>query len=100
MDLPEVVRNSVYRMYFAPKGLTEATTPIVLDGKRSTDKVPYSKSYAEGSKSRVGLLAVSKMVCATKTLYTQLSPLTSSRSTLKRPPCYTATPSALRAPFC
>ncbi|CZT19547.1 uncharacterized protein RCC_05398 [Ramularia collo-cygni] len=64
MDLPIAVRNTVYRMYFAPKGLTEETTAIVLDGKRATDKVPYSKSFADGSKQRVGLLAVSKMVNA------------------------------------
>lgn len=62
VDLPETVRNTVYRMYFAPKGLTELHVPIVLDSKRTVDKKPYSKSFADGSKNRVGLLAVNKIV--------------------------------------
>lgn len=62
MDLPENVRNAVYRMYFAPKGFTELTVPIVFDGRRTIDKKPYSKSFADGSKNRVGLLAVNKQV--------------------------------------
>lgn len=63
MELNASIRNTVYRMYFAPKGLTEDTTPIVLDGKRAADKVTYSKSFADGSKNRVALLAVCKEVC-------------------------------------
>lgn len=64
MKLPEIVRNTVYRMYFAPRGLTELTQPIVLDGKRTFDKAPYSKSFCDGSKDRVALLAVSKGIAA------------------------------------
>lgn len=79
MRLPEVVRNTVYRMYFAPKGLTELTTPIVVDGKRTIDKAPFSKSFADGSKNRVGLLAVSKAVRTVEPIALWLSPLTSSQ---------------------
>ncbi|EMC95367.1 hypothetical protein BAUCODRAFT_149354 [Baudoinia panamericana UAMH 10762] len=58
LKLPKELRARIYGFYFAAKGVVGA--PIVLDGKRTDTKEVYAKHYAEGSKSRVGLLAVNK----------------------------------------
>lgn len=61
MKLPVEVRKRVYQLYFYPKGV--AGDQITLDGKRKTEsKDPFAKSYCEGSKNRVALLAVNKEV--------------------------------------
>ncbi|KAK5172013.1 uncharacterized protein LTR77_003650 [Saxophila tyrrhenica] len=57
--LPEEVRKRVYKFYFAASGIVGKE--IVLEGRRP-DKDIYAKSYAEGSKSRVALLAVNKAI--------------------------------------
>ena len=56
LRLPEEVRANVYRYYFAPKGIVD--DPIILEGKRSSNKEIYAKAYADGSEYRVALLAV------------------------------------------
>ncbi|KXS98855.1 hypothetical protein AC578_10836 [Pseudocercospora eumusae] len=60
LNIPDEARTLVYRYYFAAKG--NLNDSIVIDGKRSTTKEPYAKTYADGSKQRVALLAVSKEV--------------------------------------
>ncbi|KAF2772015.1 hypothetical protein EJ03DRAFT_348828 [Teratosphaeria nubilosa] len=69
MKLPKELRARIYNFYFAQKGVVGDT--ILLDGKRSNKDV-YAKTYAEGHKNRVGLLAVSKEISteATPRLYT------------------------------
>ncbi|KAF2163868.1 hypothetical protein M409DRAFT_25643 [Zasmidium cellare ATCC 36951] len=57
-SLTPEVRGRIYRFYFASKGIVDAD--IVLDGKRSSNKEVYAKTYAEGLKNRVGLLALNK----------------------------------------
>ncbi|KAK3675775.1 hypothetical protein LTR78_004416 [Recurvomyces mirabilis] len=59
LELPKEARKRVYMFYFAQRGVINE--PIVLDAKR-TNKDVYSKTYADGSKNRVGLLAVNKEV--------------------------------------
>lgn len=55
------MRKRVYELHFYPKGV--AGDPITLDGKRKTEsKDPFAKSYCEGSRNRVALLAVNKEV--------------------------------------
>ena len=68
MRLPEHVRNRIYKYYFAPKGVIDAE--IVLEARRSNKEV-YAKLYAEGSKTRVGLLTACKEIYdeAVPTLY-------------------------------
>ncbi|OQO00351.1 hypothetical protein B0A48_13698 [Cryoendolithus antarcticus] len=69
MQLPEELRQRIYNFYFAPKG--EA---ISVDTKRKGGGgVVYAKSYAEGSKFRIALLAISQEVHkeATSTFYSQ-----------------------------
>ncbi|KAK5113082.1 hypothetical protein LTR62_003661 [Meristemomyces frigidus] len=61
LSLPEEARKRVYMFYLAPKGVTNDV--IVLDGRRA-NKDLYAKTYAEGSKSRVALLAVNHEVHA------------------------------------
>lgn len=58
---------------------------IVFDGKRNISKEAYAKSYAQGSKDRVALLAVCKEVRAPNisVLARQLTDF--SRSTTKQP---------------
>ncbi|CAK4030770.1 Hypothetical predicted protein [Lecanosticta acicola] len=71
LELDKEIRARVYKEYFACKGIINE--PIVLDGKRSTNKEAYAKSYADGNKNRVALLAVCKEIKseATEILYTQ-----------------------------
>lgn len=59
MKLPKEARASIYSYYFAPTRVTNRE--IVLEGKRSNREI-YAKQYCEGSKFRVGLLAVNKEV--------------------------------------
>jgi len=59
MKLTPEIRKRIYTFYFFTKG--QGSLPITLDGKRKTEtKDPYAKSFAEGNKNRVGLLAISK----------------------------------------
>lgn len=61
MKLAPEIRLKVYTLYFWVKG--QEVLPITLDGKRKNEsKDPYAKSYAQGSKNRVALMAVSKQV--------------------------------------
>lgn len=63
-------RNLVYRYYFAADCI--ANGPILVDSKRTSNKEPYAKTFANGSKNRVAILAVSKEVSsATLPPYTQ-----------------------------
>nr|OQO17097.1 hypothetical protein B0A51_15550 [Rachicladosporium sp. CCFEE 5018] len=69
MQLPKELRLRIYNFYFAPKG--EA---ISVDTKRKGGGgIVYAKSYAEGSKFRIALLAISQEVHkeATSTFYSQ-----------------------------
>ena len=60
-DLPKEVRTRVYGVYFAPGNIVNGD--IVLEGKRKNEsQALYAKSYANGSKNRVALLAVSKEI--------------------------------------
>ncbi|SMY24740.1 unnamed protein product [Zymoseptoria tritici ST99CH_1A5] len=60
LGLPDEARNRVYRFYFASAGST--TDRISLDGKRTSNREIYAKTYAGGSKYRVALLAVNKQI--------------------------------------
>ena len=60
LDLKPEIRNRIYKQYFAMKGIINED--IVFDGKRNISKEAYAKSYAQGSKDRVALLAVCKEV--------------------------------------
>ncbi|KAK5134356.1 hypothetical protein LTR08_006536 [Meristemomyces frigidus] len=61
LGIPVSVRTRIYGYYFAQKGVVD--DGIVIDGKRTNvSKDLYAKTYAEGSKSRVGLLAVNKEI--------------------------------------
>lgn len=63
LKLPNEARKRVYTYYFAPQGVIGKEIP--LEGRRTNgSKDLYTKSYAEGSKNRVGLLAVNKEVFA------------------------------------
>ncbi|RMY13428.1 hypothetical protein D0866_14076 [Hortaea werneckii] len=62
LKLTKEIQARVYEYYFAQKGVVGET--IVLDGKRANKEI-YAKTFAEGSKTRVGLLAVNKEVCTT-----------------------------------
>lgn len=66
LKLPDVVRNRIYHLYFAPKGVLNAE--IVLEGRRANKEV-FAKLYAEGSKDRVALMAV------TKDIYKETAPI-------------------------
>nr|OQO19616.1 hypothetical protein B0A51_14515 [Rachicladosporium sp. CCFEE 5018] len=69
MQLPKELRLRIYNFYFAPKG--EA---ISVDTKRKGGGgIVYAKSYAEGSKFRIALLAISQEIHkeATSTFYSQ-----------------------------
>lgn len=57
--LPEEVRARVYRHYFAPIGTGNT---ITLEGKRKSNNEVYAKTYADGSKNRVALLAANKEI--------------------------------------
>ncbi|GAB1731135.1 hypothetical protein NU195Hw_g3575t1 [Hortaea werneckii] len=57
LKLTKEIQARVYEYYFAQKGVVGET--IVLDGKRANKEI-YAKTFAEGSKTRVGLLAVNK----------------------------------------
>ncbi|KAI7269563.1 hypothetical protein KC352_g8414, partial [Hortaea werneckii] len=59
LKLTKEIQARVYEYYFAQKGVVGET--IVLDGKRANKEI-YAKTFAEGSKTRVGLLAVNKEV--------------------------------------
>lgn len=59
LKLPDEVRNRIYKWYFAPKGVVG--NDIVLEGKRP-DKSIYAKTYADGMKDRVALLATNKQI--------------------------------------
>ncbi|KAK5116284.1 hypothetical protein LTR85_009256 [Meristemomyces frigidus] len=61
LQLPKEARARIYSFYFAQKGVVGES--IVLDGKRANKDV-YAKTYAEGSKNRVGLLGVNKEIHA------------------------------------
>nr|POE49491.1 hypothetical protein CFP56_50408 [Quercus suber] len=54
MLLTRDIRVLVYRFYLAQNGTVDEA--IVFDGKRA-NKEPYAKTFAQGSKNRVGLLA-------------------------------------------
>lgn len=57
---PREIRNRIYSFYLAPKGVVNH--PITIDSKRKGTSDVYSKSYADGSKNRVALLAVDKEI--------------------------------------
>lgn len=59
LKLQKEVRVRVYRFYLAQKGIVDE--PIVFDGKRP-NKEPYAKTFADGSKTRIGLLTANKEV--------------------------------------
>lgn len=59
LRLPENIRQIVYKVYFAANGIIGKE--IVLEGRR-TNKDIYAKSYSEGSKNRVALLAASNSI--------------------------------------
>ena len=59
LKLPDVVRNRIYKLYLAPKGIENAE--IVLEGRRPNKEV-FAKMYADGSKNRVALLATTKQI--------------------------------------
>ncbi|KAI7066055.1 hypothetical protein KC339_g15622 [Hortaea werneckii] len=59
LKLTKEIQARVYEYYFAQRGVVGET--IVLDGKRANKEI-YAKTFAEGSKTRVGLLAVNKEV--------------------------------------
>ncbi|TKA72203.1 hypothetical protein B0A55_06964 [Friedmanniomyces simplex] len=59
LKLPKEVRIRTYGFYFAQKGVVGEA--IVIEGKRANKEV-YAKTFAEGSKNRVGLLAVNKEI--------------------------------------
>ncbi|KAK0321100.1 hypothetical protein LTR82_008017 [Friedmanniomyces endolithicus] len=59
LKLSKEVRQRTYGFYFAQKGVVDEA--IVIDGKRANKEV-FAKTFAEGSKHRVGLLAVNKEV--------------------------------------
>lgn len=61
MKLPKELRHRIYTYLFFTKG--QGSQPIVIDGKRKVEpKDPYAKSFAQGSKYRVAILAVNKEV--------------------------------------
>ena len=61
MKLPKELRIRIYTYLFYNKG--QGSQPIVIDGKRKFEpKDPYAKSFAQGSKYRVAILAVNKEV--------------------------------------
>ncbi|KAK4550057.1 hypothetical protein LTR36_003024 [Oleoguttula mirabilis] len=57
LKIPKELRARIYGFYFAQKGVVGES--IVLDGKRANKEI-YAKTYADGSKNRVGLLGVNK----------------------------------------
>ncbi|KAK1078427.1 hypothetical protein LTR33_007245 [Friedmanniomyces endolithicus] len=59
LKLSKEVRARTYGFYFAQKGVVDEA--IVIDGKRANKEV-FAKTFAEGSKHRVGLLAVNKEI--------------------------------------
>jgi len=59
LKLSKEVRARTYGFYFAQKGVVDEA--IVIDGKRANKEV-FAKTFAEGSKHRVGLLTVNKEV--------------------------------------
>ncbi|EGP87492.1 uncharacterized protein MYCGRDRAFT_93404 [Zymoseptoria tritici IPO323] len=73
LGLPDEARNRVYRFYFASAGST--TDRISLDGKRTSNREIYAKTYAGGSKYRVALLAVNKQITAEALPLLYLHPL-------------------------
>lgn len=67
MKLPKELRNRIYTYLFYTKG--QGSHPIVIDGKRKFEpKDPYAKSFAQGSKNRVAILAANKEVIMLTTL--------------------------------
>ncbi|KAK3068235.1 hypothetical protein LTR53_014356 [Teratosphaeriaceae sp. CCFEE 6253] len=74
LKLPEVARARIYGFYFAQMGVVGEA--IVLEGKRTLNKDIYAKAYAEGSKNRVGLLAVNKEVSNSTPVAIISAPLT------------------------
>ena len=60
MKLNPEIRHRIFKFYFAAKGVT--TRPISIDTKRKGTTDWYAKGYADGSKNRVGILAVNKEV--------------------------------------
>lgn len=60
LKLEPVVRNCVYKFYFAAKGVVNGD--VVFEGKRKGGTDIYAKAYAEGNKNRVAMLAVNKEV--------------------------------------
>jgi hypothetical protein len=63
LRLEPEIRQRVYRYYFAQKGVVNGA--VVLDGKRAANKEIYAKTFADGQKHRVALLAVCKQVSHT-----------------------------------
>ncbi len=70
LKLPEKVRGKVYDFVFAPNGVVG--NDLILEARRATKDV-FAKSYSEGSKNRVAILAVNKQIYeeATPKLYEQ-----------------------------
>jgi hypothetical protein len=64
LNLSVEARNRIYGHYF---DITRGADKLVLDGKRSSNKEIFAKTYSEGSRNRVALLAVSKMACLSRT---------------------------------
>lgn len=61
LKLPREVQVRTYGFYFAAQGVVGKE--IVLEGKRTTTtKEVFAKSYADGSKDRVALLAVDREI--------------------------------------
>ena len=97
MKVPKEVRNRIYRFLFFTKG--QGSQAIVIDGKRKFEpKDPYAKSFSEGSKFRVAILAVNREVIE---YFPELKgclelPLTTLRSTRRPLQSCTVDPSAAR----
>ena len=71
LKLSEEIRQLIYSFYFAQKGVVGEA--IVMDGRRTSNKDIYAKTFSEGSKERVALLAVNKEVmCFTESDISQL----------------------------
>lgn len=83
LKLPKEARKRVYSFYFAPNGVVG--NEIVVEGKRSSTKEMFAKSYADGLKNRVALLATNKEINqeATPLFYNQTIKLESTASLLE-----------------
>lgn len=84
MKLTPEIRNRIYLFLFFTKG--QGSQPITLDGKRKNEsKDPYAKTFAQGSKNRVAILAANKQVSTThiRNLSTSLTQCRSAQRLLR-----------------